>query len=71
MEKAYESCMLCPRLCGVNRNAGEVGFCGETAELRVAWAGLQFGEEPPVTWTGGSGSILVTGCTLGCSFCQN
>lgn len=71
MEKAYESCMLCPRLCGVNRNAGEVGFCGETAELRLAWAGLHFGEEPPVTGTGGSGTIFVTGCNLGCSFCQN
>ncbi len=63
--------MLCPRFCGVNRNAGETGFCGETAELRLAWAGLHFGEEPPITGAGGSGTIFVTGCNLGCSFCQN
>ncbi|HHU36033.1 MAG TPA: radical SAM protein [Treponema sp.] len=71
MELAYEQCMLCPRNCKVNRNAGETGFCGETANLRLAWAGLHFGEEPPITGTGGSGAIFVTGCNLGCSFCQN
>lgn len=71
MEDAYENCMLCPRSCGTNRNAGKTGFCGETAALRIAWAGLHFGEEPPVTGTGGSGTIFITGCNLGCSFCQN
>lgn len=71
MEDAYEYCMVCPRACGVNRNAGETGFCGETAGLRIAWAGLHFGEEPPITGTGGSGTIFITGCNLGCSFCQN
>ncbi len=71
MEEAYGNCILCPRSCGINRNAGETGFCGETAELRIAWAGLHFGEEPPITGTGGSGTIFVTGCNLGCSFCQN
>lgn len=71
MEDAYEHCILCPRACGVNRNAGETGFCGETAGLRIAWAGLHFGEEPPITGTGGSGTIFITGCNLGCSFCQN
>lgn len=71
MEIAYEHCMLCPRNCGINRNAGETGICGETADLRLAWAGLHFGEEPPITGIGGSGTLFVTGCNLGCSFCQN
>lgn len=67
----YEHCTACPKACGVNRNAGAVGFCGETAELRIAWAGLHFGEEPPVTGRGGSGTVFITGCNLRCVFCQN
>lgn len=71
MEQEYESCVICPRRCGVNRNAGKTGVCGETAELRLSWAGLHFGEEPPVTAKGGSGTVFVTGCNLRCTFCQN
>lgn len=73
-------CTLCPRACAANRNAGgtacgvrrrSAAFCGEGAALRLAWAGLHFGEEPPVTGAGGSGTVFVTGCNLRCSFCQN
>ncbi len=67
----YDACRICPRDCGTNRNAGERGLCGETAELRVAWAGLHFGEEPPVTGATGSGTVFFTGCNLRCAFCQN
>jgi putative pyruvate formate lyase activating enzyme len=45
--------------------------CGETAELRLATASLHFGEEPPLTGEGGSGTIFVTGCSMKCPFCQN
>jgi putative pyruvate formate lyase activating enzyme len=48
-----------------------MGFCGETAALRIASAGLHFGEEPPITGSGGSGTIFITGCNLGCACCQN
>ena len=67
----YKNCVLCPRKCGVNREAGQKGYCGETADLRIAFAGIHRGEEPPVTGSGGSGTIFVSGCNLGCSFCQN
>jgi putative pyruvate formate lyase activating enzyme len=67
----YKSCELCPRNCGVDRTAGKIGFCGETAVLRLAAALLHFGEEPPLVGTGGSGTIFVSGCNLGCVFCQN
>ena len=67
----YESCVLCSRLCSVNRNAGSRGFCGETSELRLGFAGIHQGEEPPITANGGSGTIFVSGCNLGCAFCQN
>jgi putative pyruvate formate lyase activating enzyme len=67
----YQNCLLCPRACGVDRLSGKRGFCGETAELRVAAAVLHRGEEPPLTGKGGSGTIFITGCNLGCAFCQN
>ncbi len=71
----YEDCRLCPRNCGINRVVGrensEVGFCGETDRLRVAYMGPHFGEEPPLTGDNGSGTVFFTGCSLRCSFCQN
>ena len=74
----YRNCLLCPRRCGVNREAlGQApgplpaGLCGETAALKLAFAGLHMGEEPPIAGYGGSGTIFISGCNLGCSFCQN
>jgi putative pyruvate formate lyase activating enzyme len=67
----YQSCCLCPRNCQAHRFAQELGYCGESAELKIAAATIHRGEEPPVTGTGGSGTIFVSGCTLGCTFCQN
>jgi putative pyruvate formate lyase activating enzyme len=64
-------CSLCPRACGADRSAGRGGFCREGAAPRVAWAGLHFGEEPPLTGQGGSGTIFFSGCTLRCRYCQN
>ncbi|GHU39820.1 radical SAM protein [Spirochaetia bacterium] len=67
----YDDCRLCPRNCGVNRAGGEKGFCGETDELRIALAGIHYGEEPPVTGGNGSGTVFFSGCNLACVFCQN
>jgi putative pyruvate formate lyase activating enzyme len=69
--QAYSDCRLCPRNCGVNRNLGELGYCKENSQLRISSADLHFGEEPPITGKGGSGTIFITGCNLGCLFCQN
>ncbi|MDR0552360.1 MAG: radical SAM protein [Spirochaetaceae bacterium] len=70
-ESAYSRCVLCLRACGVNRLAGERGFCGEGAALRIAAACLHRGEEPPLAGRRGSGTIFVSGCNLRCVFCQN
>jgi len=67
----YQNCRLCPRACGVDRLAGSDGYCGESSQLRLAFAGLHRGEEPPLSGEGGSGTIFVSGCNLGCVFCQN
>jgi putative pyruvate formate lyase activating enzyme len=55
----------------VDRSAGAAGWCGESAVVRAASALLHFGEEPPITGSGGSGTVFFTGCTLRCRFCQN
>lgn len=67
----YEKCTLCPRKCGVNRLAGERGFCDMPAEIRAARAMLHFGEEPPISGKRGTGAVFFSGCTLRCRFCQN
>lgn len=64
-------CRICPRLCGVDRNAGEKGYCGIGRTPLVASAGPHYGEEPPLVGRGGSGTIFFSGCNLGCVFCQN
>ena len=64
-------CELCPRLCGVDRAAGEIGICGQGAEMRIARAALHPHEEPSVSGTRGSGTVFFVGCSLGCVFCQN
>ncbi|MGN0740362.1 MAG: radical SAM protein [Treponema sp.] len=70
MADFYSACRQCPRDCGTDRNC-KTGFCGELKDIRIASACLHFGEEPLITVFGGSGTIFFTGCTLGCSFCQN
>jgi putative pyruvate formate lyase activating enzyme len=64
-------CRLCPRLCKVDRPAGQKGYCGVGALPVVSSAGPHFGEEPPLVGDGGSGTIFLAGCNLLCAFCQN
>jgi len=67
----YVNCRLCPRRCGVDRTAGERGFCGCPDTALVAKAMLHEWEEPALAGKGGSGAVFFGGCTLGCSYCQN
>ncbi len=69
--KILRSCRLCPRACGVDRTAGEKGFCGVLDKPMVSSWGPHFGEERPLVGRSGSGTIFFTGCNLGCIFCQN
>ena len=64
-------CTLCPRSCRVNRAAGEVGYCKESAELYAARAALYFDEEPVISGHRGSGAVFFSGCNMGCIYCQN
>ena len=71
LEEMLTPCTLCPRECGVDRLAGEIGFCGVGRKAKIASAGPHFGEEPPLVGHGGSGTIFLSGCNLGCVYCQN
>lgn len=67
----YGNCTLCPRQCGVNRSAGETGFCRCPDTALVAKTMLHQWEEPALAGSGGSGAVFFGGCTLGCQYCQN
>lgn len=64
-------CNLCPRQCGVNRSAGQTGFCGVPEAPIVARAAPHYGEEPCISGSRGSGAVFFAGCNLRCVFCQN
>lgn len=67
----YKNCTLCPRQCGVDRTAGELGFCGCPGTALVAKTMIHKWEEPALAGNGGSGAIFFGGCTLRCRYCQN
>ena len=67
----YQNCTLCPRMCGVDRSAGQLGFCGCPGVALVAKTMLHHWEEPALAGSGGSGAIFFGGCTLHCRYCQN
>jgi putative pyruvate formate lyase activating enzyme len=66
-----ENCQLCPRMCGVNRLRGELGFCMAGNKLKIASYCLHFGEEPPISGNRGSGTIFFAHCNMRCVYCQN
>ena len=70
-ESYLRSCSLCPRECGVDRIAGEMGKCRMGAEACVSRASLHMWEEPCISGSTGSGTVFFTGCSLGCKYCQN
>ncbi len=74
VERASEDlsdCTLCPRKCRVNRLEGETGRCGIADQAVIASYSPHFGEEQPLVGSYGSGTIFLSGCSLGCCFCQN
>lgn len=80
-----KECRICPRECGVDRAAGEMGVCQSGSRASLSRALLHYGEEPVLSGhhdcaageidkgrpAPGSGTIFFTGCSLKCSFCQN
>ena len=71
IENAYKCCKLCPRECGVDRTAGQTGFCGMGAAPGLGLAIPHFWEEPCISGQKGTGAVFFSGCALGCPYCQN
>ncbi len=85
LESHKTDCRLCPRECGVDRAAGERGYCESGPKAAVSHSLLHFGEEPVLSGCrgeasdrnnakggrAGSGTIFFAGCNLKCRFCQN
>lgn len=67
----YVNCTLCPRRCGIDRTAGQRGFCRCPDTALVAKTMVHRWEEPALAGAGGSGAIFFGGCTMGCRYCQN
>lgn len=64
-------CRLCPHECEALRVESQTGLCGLTDKLIVFCTNLHHGEEPPVSGTGGSGTVFFSNCNLRCVYCQN
>ena len=66
-----ESCVVCPRLCKVNRLEDKKGSCNTGRRAVVSSAFPHFGEESVLQGWNGSGTIFFGLCNLRCVFCQN
>ena len=67
-KRIMSDCHFCERRCGVDRNAGETGYCrcGDAFALSSYFPHL--GEEPELI---PSGTVFTCGCTIRCIHCQN
>ncbi len=66
-----KKCTICPRQCAVDRVSGEIGYCGQNSDIRIARAALHYWEEPCISGQNGSGTVFFSGCNMRCVFCQN
>ncbi len=71
MALSLGKCELCPRRCGVDRTAGQRGYCGAGELVRIALVSLHQWEEPCLTGKNGAGTVFFSHCTMKCAFCQN
>jgi putative pyruvate formate lyase activating enzyme len=71
LKKILRRCVLCPRMCRADRTAGETGFCRLDARMVISSALPHHGEEPPLSGSGGAGTIFFASCNLKCIYCQN
>ncbi|MEZ4264984.1 MAG: radical SAM protein [Myxococcota bacterium] len=67
-EARYRQCDVCAVGCGVDRMAGELGFCGLGEGGRVYKEYLHLGEEALLV---PSHAIYLSGCSMRCAFCSD
>ena len=66
--RILRSCHFCERRCMVDREVGELGYCGCGSTFLLSSAFPHLGEEPELV---PSGTIFSIGCNLTCLHCQN
>jgi len=66
--RILRSCHFCVRKCGVDRAAGEFGYCRCGSDMMVSSIFEHMGEEPELV---PSGTVFTMGCTMRCKHCQN
>jgi len=71
LDKILNDCVICPHKCKVNRIKGKKGLCGAGYKPVISSALPHHGEEPPISGTGGSGTIFFSHCNMKCVYCQN
>jgi len=69
--KYLTDCTMCPRNCGINRLANELGFCKCDSSFRISAICAHFGEEPVISGKKGICNIFFPHCNLQCIYCQN
>ena len=69
--QALAYCRLCPRNCGDDRLADQMGVCKTGRFARVSSYFPHMGEESCLRGSRGSGTIFFSSCNLRCPFCQN
>ncbi len=68
---SMDKCAICPRSCGVDRRAGQLGYCRAPFNPVVYSYMAHHGEEPPISGCRGSGTIFFSHCNMKCVYCQN
>ena len=71
LKNSLSSCSVCPRRCGADRAGGKTGYCRAGLDQVVYSYSPHHGEEPPISGTGGSGTIFFSFCNMKCLYCQN
>ncbi len=71
LNKLLSNCIICPHKCLISRAEGVKGFCKAPARPVISSSMPHHGEEPPISGTGGSGTIFFTYCNMRCVYCQN
>lgn len=71
LKDSLKSCKICPRKCGVNREAGKTGYCRAPFNPAIYSYAPHHGEEPPISGIRGSGTIFFSYCNMKCKYCQN
>jgi len=61
-----QCCQICPRECGIDRTAGEKGYCNLDDSVHCFREMLYWGEEKELS---PSHQIYFSGCNLKCEFC--